>query len=194
MTYQVEGEVTATNQDTDKPDVTTTTSRLVLGTPTVWTRPSRSPSLTTCMTRQARATTTWWPTSSRSAIFSGLPQTTTPTPTVPPVSCVPTTTTMPRSARSRLRRIPVGHEHRARAQLRLRRCQERPHRYNELYTRLSATDGIVADESAMDVLPPWVVVAGTTTTPTPSPFTASYNLTDRVMYWVPNENYDDASA
>lgn len=69
-------------------------------------------------------------------------------------------------------------------------------RYNELYTRLSATDGIVADESAaMDVLAAvgrrsWNNDDANTITV----HSVVYNLTDRVMYWVPNENFDDASA
>ena len=69
-------------------------------------------------------------------------------------------------------------------------------RYNELYTRLSATAGVVADESAaMDVL----AAVGRRSwnnddTNTITVHSVVYNLTDRVMYWVPNENFDDASA
>ena len=69
-------------------------------------------------------------------------------------------------------------------------------RYEKIYELLSQTDGMVADESAaMDVLAAvgrrtWDNDDGNGCTV----HSAVYNLTDKTMVWVPNENYADPSA
>ena len=69
-------------------------------------------------------------------------------------------------------------------------------RYEKIYEILSQTDGMVADESAaMDVLAAvgrrtWDNDDGNGCTV----HSAIYNLTDKTMVWVPNENYADPSA
>ena len=69
-------------------------------------------------------------------------------------------------------------------------------RYERLYQELNAVGGVVADEAAaMDILGivgrrTWKNDDGNGCTV----HSAVYNLTDRTMLWVPNEHYDDASA
>ena len=69
-------------------------------------------------------------------------------------------------------------------------------RYEKIYEILSQTNGMVADESAaMEVLAAvgrrtWDNDDGNGCTV----HSAIYNLTDKTMVWVPNENYDDPSA
>ena len=75
MSYQGGEKVAATNQQTDKPDLTSTT-------PTRWRTLWRWLSSTTFTTRQAAASTTWWPTPPAAALSSSgwvLMPTTTPT-------------------------------------------------------------------------------------------------------------------
>lgn len=69
-------------------------------------------------------------------------------------------------------------------------------RYTKIYEVLSETDGIVEDDqAAMDVLAAvgrrsWDNDDGNGCTV----HSAVYNLTDKTVLWVPNENYDDESA
>lgn len=69
-------------------------------------------------------------------------------------------------------------------------------RYERLYEELSKTDGIVKDkQAAMDVLATvgrrnWNNDDKNTCTV----HSVVYNLTDKTVLWVPNENYDDSSA
>lgn len=69
-------------------------------------------------------------------------------------------------------------------------------RYERIYEELAATDGVVKDEhAAMDILETvgrrtWKNDDGNGCTV----HSAVYNLTDRSMLWVSNENYDDPSA
>lgn len=69
-------------------------------------------------------------------------------------------------------------------------------RYERIYEELNRTGGIVADEvAAMDILGivgrrTWKNDDGNGCTV----HSAVYNLTDRTMMWVPNENYDDPAA
>lgn len=69
-------------------------------------------------------------------------------------------------------------------------------RYQEIYTRLSATDGIVADEDgAMEIL----AAVGRRTWDNDdrnncTVHSVVYNLTERSVYWVSNENYTDETA
>lgn len=69
-------------------------------------------------------------------------------------------------------------------------------RYERIYQELNAAGGVVADEAAaMEILSivgrrTWKNDDGNGCTV----HSAVYNLTDRSVMWVPNENYDDASA
>lgn len=69
-------------------------------------------------------------------------------------------------------------------------------RYDKLYEQLQLTDGVVADEAeAMAILSTvgrrtWDNDDGNGCTV----HSAVYNLTDKSVMWVPNENYGDASA
>lgn len=69
-------------------------------------------------------------------------------------------------------------------------------RYQQLYAELDKSGGIVRDEAAaMEILSvvgrrTWKNDDGNGCTV----HSAVYNLTDKTMMWVPNENYDDASA
>ena len=69
-------------------------------------------------------------------------------------------------------------------------------RYEKIYEILSQTNGVVADENAaMDVL----AAVGRRTWDNDDKngctvHSAIYNLTDKTMVWVPNENYADPSA
>lgn len=69
-------------------------------------------------------------------------------------------------------------------------------RYEKIYEELSKTNGIVKDEqAAMDIL----AVVGRRTWKNDdgngcTVHSVVYNLTDRTMLWVSNENYDDSSA
>ena len=69
-------------------------------------------------------------------------------------------------------------------------------RYDELYEQLSATDGVVADEwAAMEILGiigrrSWNNDDGNGCTV----HSAVYNLTDKTMIWVSNENFEDPGA
>lgn len=69
-------------------------------------------------------------------------------------------------------------------------------RYERIYEELNRTGGIVHDEAAaMDILGivgrrTWKNDDGNGCTV----HSAVYNLTDRTMMWVPNENYDDPAA
>ena len=69
-------------------------------------------------------------------------------------------------------------------------------RYDRLYEELQATDGVVADEQgAMDILQSvgrrsWDNDDKNGCTV----HSAVYNLTDKTMLWVSNENYDDPTA
>lgn len=69
-------------------------------------------------------------------------------------------------------------------------------RYDRLYEELQKTDGAVADdEAAMDILQivgrrSWNNDDGNGCTV----HSAVYNLTDKTMLWVSNENYDDPTA
>lgn len=69
-------------------------------------------------------------------------------------------------------------------------------RYERIYEELSATDGIVADEqAAMDILSivgrrTWKNDDGNGCTV----HSTVYNLTDKTMLWISNENFDDPSA
>lgn len=69
-------------------------------------------------------------------------------------------------------------------------------RYNELYAQLLPIDGIVADEdAAMDIL----AVVGRRTwnnddSNSCTVHSVIYNLTDKTMLWIPNENFDDPTA
>ena len=69
-------------------------------------------------------------------------------------------------------------------------------RYERIYQELSATDGVVADEqAAMDILAivgrrSWDNDDGNGCTV----HSVVYNLTDRTVRWVPNENFDDPTA
>ncbi len=69
-------------------------------------------------------------------------------------------------------------------------------RYERLYEELDKTGGVVADEkAAMEVLSivgrrTWKNDDGNGCTV----HSAVYNLTDKTMMWVPNENYDDPTA
>lgn len=69
-------------------------------------------------------------------------------------------------------------------------------RYEQIYQDLSATNGVVADEwAAMDILETvgrrsWKNDDGNGCTV----HSAVYNLTDKTMLWVSNENFDDPTA
>mgnify|MGYP001625316881 FL=1 len=69
-------------------------------------------------------------------------------------------------------------------------------RYNQLYTALSATDGVVKDmDAAMDILASvgrrdWNNDDSNSITV----HSVVYNLTDKTAIWIPNEHYDDADA
>ena len=69
-------------------------------------------------------------------------------------------------------------------------------RYDHIYGCLSATDGVVADEdAAMDILAQvgrrtWNNDDGNGCTV----HSVIYNLTDKTVLWVPNEHYDEAEA
>lgn len=69
-------------------------------------------------------------------------------------------------------------------------------RYEKIYEELSKTDGIVEDEqAAMDILAAigrrtWKNDDGNGCTV----HSAVYNLTDKTVMWVPNENFDDSTA
>ena len=69
-------------------------------------------------------------------------------------------------------------------------------RYNKIYEELSMTNGVVADEkSAMDIL----AKVGRRTWDNGDPqhltvHSVVYNLTKKSVLWVSNENYDDESA
>ena len=69
-------------------------------------------------------------------------------------------------------------------------------RYQQIYEQLCDTDGIVSDEkSAMDVL---ASVGRRNFKPQNGRHltihSAVYNLTQKIVYWVPNENYEDPAA
>lgn len=67
-------------------------------------------------------------------------------------------------------------------------------RYNEIYNRLSPTDGIVKDEmAAMEILRAigrrtWKPGEGVTV------HSAIYNLTQKTVLWIANETFDDKST
>lgn len=62
-------------------------------------------------------------------------------------------------------------------------------RYEKLYDKLSATNGVVADErAAMDILD-YVSFDGKRTI-----YSVIYNLTDKSVLWVCHEHYDDETA
>lgn len=69
-------------------------------------------------------------------------------------------------------------------------------RYEKIYEELSKTDGVVEDEqAAMDILAAigrrtWKNDDGNGCTV----HSAVYNLTDKTVMWVPNENFDDSTA
>lgn len=69
-------------------------------------------------------------------------------------------------------------------------------RYERIYAELNSTAGVVADEAAaMEILSivgrrTWKNDDGNGCTV----HSAVYNLTDKTMMWVPNENYDDPAA
>ncbi len=69
-------------------------------------------------------------------------------------------------------------------------------RYEQLYEELKATDGVVADEqAAMDILATvgrrsWKNDDGNGCTV----HSVVYNLTDKSVMWIPNEHYDDPAA
>ena len=69
-------------------------------------------------------------------------------------------------------------------------------RYQRIYEELDKTDGVVADEqAAMDILE----IVGRRSWKNDDKngctvHSAVYNMTDRSMVWVPNENFDDPSA
>lgn len=69
-------------------------------------------------------------------------------------------------------------------------------RYEQIYRELSAVDGVVADEdAAMEILASvgrrtWKNDDGNGCTV----HSVVYNLTDKTMLWVSNENYDDPTA
>lgn len=69
-------------------------------------------------------------------------------------------------------------------------------RYERIYEELNKTNGIVKDEqAAMDILSivgrrTWKNDDGNGCTV----HSAVYNLTDKTMMWIPNENYDDPEA
>ncbi len=69
-------------------------------------------------------------------------------------------------------------------------------RYSRIYEELNRTNGIVADEqAAMDILRivgrrSWDNDDGNGCTV----HSVVYNLTDKTMMWIPNENYDDPDA
>lgn len=69
-------------------------------------------------------------------------------------------------------------------------------RYERIYEELNRTNGVVANEAAaMEILSivgrrTWKNDDGNGCTV----HSAVYNLTDRTMMWVPNENYDDPTA
>lgn len=69
-------------------------------------------------------------------------------------------------------------------------------RYDRIYEALNAVDGVVADEeAAMDILE----IVGRRTWKNDDKngctvHSAVYNMTDRTVMWVPNENFDDPSA
>lgn len=69
-------------------------------------------------------------------------------------------------------------------------------RYDAIYEALAETNGIVADEeAAMDILA--IVGRRTWNNDDKNGCTVHsvvYNLTDKTVYWVSNENYDDESA
>lgn len=69
-------------------------------------------------------------------------------------------------------------------------------RYERIYEELAATDAVVADEqAAMDIL----AIVGRRTWNNDdgngcTVHSVVYNLTDRTAMWIPNENYDDPTA
>ena len=69
-------------------------------------------------------------------------------------------------------------------------------RYERIYEELNKTNGIVEDEkAAMDILSivgrrSWKNDDGNGCTV----HSVVYNLTDKTMMWIPNENYDDHDA
>ena len=69
-------------------------------------------------------------------------------------------------------------------------------RYVRIYEELNKTDGIVKDEqAAMDILS--IVGRRSWDNDDKNSCTVHsvvYNLTDKTMLWIPNENYDDPSA
>lgn len=69
-------------------------------------------------------------------------------------------------------------------------------RYDRIYEELNSTNGIVKDEqAAMDILK--IVGRRSWNNDDKNGCTVHsvvYNLTDKTMMWVPNENYDDPSA
>jgi len=69
-------------------------------------------------------------------------------------------------------------------------------RYEKIYEELSKTDGVVADEqAAMEIL--GIIGRRTWKNDDKNGCTvhsAVYNLTDKTVMWVPNENFDDSSA
>lgn len=69
-------------------------------------------------------------------------------------------------------------------------------RYSKIHEELNKTDGIVADEhAAMDILE--MVGRRTWNNDDDNGWTVHsvvYNMTDKSMLWVPNENFDDPSA
>ena len=69
-------------------------------------------------------------------------------------------------------------------------------RYDRIYEELAKTDGVVADEeAAMDIL---AIVGRRTWNNDDSNgctvHSVVYNLTDKKVMWIPNENYNDPSA
>lgn len=68
-------------------------------------------------------------------------------------------------------------------------------RYNRIYEELSVTDGVVQDkQAAMDILNvvsrrDWIAQTESITV-----HSVVYDLTDKTVLWIPNENYDDDSA
>ena len=69
-------------------------------------------------------------------------------------------------------------------------------RYDRIYEELAKTDGVVADEqAAMDIL---AIVGRRTWNNDDSNgctvHSVVYNLTDKTVLWIPNENYEDETA
>lgn len=203
MTYQgPEGEVTATNQDTDKPDMTTTTFlRLVLDYADDL---DEAVEIAQSYDMHDSAGTSYHymvaDASGRSAIFEWVAADD-DTDTDGSARELRVTYNDDDAAFGEVEAaggLPVGHELRARAQLlRLRRCQERP---RPLQRTLHAP---VRDRRHRGrrvcgygcARRPWGRRSwNNDDANTITVHSVVYNLTDRVMYWVPNENFDDASA